>query len=145
MAQAASLAEKVAGVTAVFQDYSTTFTDRSNGVAAHWTASKTRGLAIGTLGWRVPQDELDAAGRQARLKALSSLRREAPAAAQTLGLSVAGYQSVDLSGGPTPIFGRPRPMMAMAAMVPPIATADSRDVTADVILADRPASVPTPR
>jgi predicted secreted protein len=169
MDQAAARAEKVAGVTAVFQDYSTTFTDRSNGVAAHWTASQTLelrgkaadsllvlvgqlqtlGLAIGNLGWQVPQDELDAVGRHARLKALSSLRQEATAAAQILGLIVAGYKCVDLSGRPTPIFGGPRPMMAMAAMAPPMATADAQDVTAtvtaDIVLADKPSSIPTPR
>jgi hypothetical protein len=152
MAQAATRADKVAGVTAVFRDYSTTFIDRSNNVPAHWTASQTLelrgkaaesllslvgqlqtlGLSIGNLGWQAPSDELDAAGRQARLKSLSSLRQEATAAAQTLGLAVAGYQTVDLSGGPTPIFGRPRPMMATAAMAVPMATADSRDVTATV-------------
>ena len=169
MDQAAARAEKVAGVTAVFQGYSTTFTDRSNGVAAHWTASQTLelrgkaadsllvlvgqlqtlGHAIGNLGWQVPQDELDAVGRQARLKALSSLRQEATAAAQILGLIVAGYKCVDLSGGPTPIFGGPRPMMATAAMAPPMATADAQDVTAtvtaDIVLADKPSSIPTPR
>jgi uncharacterized protein YggE len=161
MAQAASRVEKAAGVTVVFRDYATSFTDRSNGVAAHWTASQTLelrgkvadsllplvgqmqtlGLAIGNLGWQVPQDELDAAGRQARLKALSSLRQEAVAAATTLGLSVAAYQSIDLSGGPIPVVDRPRSMMAMAAMAPPITTADPQDVTAtvtaDVILASK--------
>lgn len=152
MAQAASRVEKAAGVTIVFRDYATSFTDRSNGVAAHWTASQTLelrgkvadsllplvgqlqtlGLAIGNLGWQVPQDDLDAAERQARLKALSSLRQEAAAAAQTLGLTVVSYQSVDLTGGPVTIFARPRPMMAMAAIAPPMATADTQDVSATV-------------
>ena len=164
MAQAAARAEKVVGVTAVFQDYSTSFIDRSNGGAAHWIASQTLelrsksadallalagqlqalGLSIGNLGWQVPQDELDAAGRKARLEALSSLHQEAAAAAKVLGLEVAAYEAVDLSGGPAPIFNGPRPMMAAMAMPAPIATRDSQAVTAtvtgDIILKSPPGS-----
>ena len=36
MAEASGLAGKVPGVQAVFQDYSTSFVDRANGVPAHW-------------------------------------------------------------------------------------------------------------
>jgi uncharacterized protein YggE len=154
MAQASNLAGKVPGLKAVFQDYSTSFIDRSNGVPAHWIANQTLelrgtnseallslvaqlqglGMTIGNLGWQVPQDEMDAAGRKARLEALTKLRQEASDAAGTLGMSVAGYQDIDLTGGsspPTPFFARPRPMM-MAAMAAPIATPDAQDVTATV-------------
>ena len=41
MAQASGLAGKVSGVQAVFQDYSTSFVDRANGVPAHWLANQT--------------------------------------------------------------------------------------------------------
>jgi uncharacterized protein YggE len=113
MAQASGLAGKVSGVQAVFQDYSTSFVDRANGVPAHWLANQTLevrstgsealltlvgqlqglGLTIGNLGWQVPQDVLDAAGRKARLEALSKLRQAASDAASALGLTVAGYQA----------------------------------------------------
>jgi uncharacterized protein YggE len=106
------------------------------------------GLTIGNLGWQVPQDVLDAAGRKARLEALSQLRQEASDAANTLGLTVAGYQDIDLTGGnnpPTPLFARPRPMM-MAAMAAPIAKPDAQTVTetvaADVLLRVTPAPLP---
>lgn len=167
IAQASGLAGKVTGIKVVFQDYSTSFIDRANGVPAHWIANQTLemrgtnseallalvgqlqglGLTIGNLGWQVPQDDLDAAGRTARLEALTTLRQEATGAAQALGLTVAGFQSVDLSGGPAPLFGRPRPMMAMAAMAPPIATPDAQNVTetvsADVVLRNGPAAQPS--
>jgi uncharacterized protein YggE len=160
MDQASGLAGKVSGVQAVFQDYSTTFIDRANGVPTHWLANQTLevrstdsealltlvgqlqglGLTIGNLGWQVPQDDLDGAGRKARFEALSRLRQEASDAASALGLTVAGYQDIDLTGGnspPTPFFARPRPMM-MAAVAAPIATPDaqtvSETVAADVIL-----------
>ena len=154
MAQASGLAGKVSGVQAVFQDYSTSFVDRADGVPAHWLANQTLevrstdseelltlvgqlqglGLTIGNLGWQVPQDDLDAAGRKARFEALSKLRQEASEAASALGLTVAGYQDIDLTGGnspPTPFFARPRPMM-MAAMAAPISTPDSQSVSATV-------------
>jgi len=154
MAQASGLAGKVSGVQAVFQDYSTSFVDRANGVPAHWLANQTLevrstdsealltlvgqleglGLTIGNLGWQVPQDDLDAAGRKARFEALSKLRQEASEAASALGLTVAGYQDIDLTGGnspPTPFFARSRPMM-MTAMAAPIATPDSQSVSATV-------------
>jgi uncharacterized protein YggE len=164
MAQASGLAGKVSGITAVFQDYSTSFVDRANGVPAHWVANQTLevrgtdseaeltlvgqlqglGLTIGSLGWQVPQDALDAAGRRARLEALSSVRQEAAEAASALGMAVAGYQDIDLTGGnapPTPFFARPRPMM-MAAMAAPISTPDAQSVAAtvaaDVILKAAP-------
>lgn len=164
MAQAAARAEKIGDVTTVFQDYSTSFIDRSSGVAAHWIASQTLelrgksadgllalvgqlqalGLSIGNLGWQVPAAEWDAAGRKARLEALASLRQEAAAAAKILGLEVAAYETVDLSGGPTPIFNGPRPMMAAMAMPAPMATRDSQTVTAtvtgDIILKRPPGS-----
>jgi uncharacterized protein YggE len=102
------------------------------------------GLSLGNLGWQVPQDEADAAGRKARLEALAALRQEALSAAQTLDLSVQGYQSVDLTCGPSPIFSpgaMPQAQMA-AAMAPPLASADSQNVSAtvsaDVILATKP-------
>jgi uncharacterized protein YggE len=160
MAQANHLAGKVAGIVAVFQDYSTDFVDRADGVPAHWEASQTLeirgqsgeavlglvgqlqalGLSVGNLGWQVPQDQADAAGRKARLQALAALRQEALAAAQILGLSVQGYQSVDLTGGPSPILS-PAPMQ-MAAMAPPLASANSQDisatVSAEVILTAKP-------
>ena len=90
------------------------------------------GLTIGNLGWQVPQDEMDAASRRARLRGASKLRlgggrRQRP----LLGLSIAGYQDIDLTGGavpPTPFYARPRPMM-MAAMAAPIATPDAQNVT----------------
>jgi uncharacterized protein YggE len=95
------------------------------------------GLSLGNLGWQVSQDQADAAGRKARLQALAALRQEALAAAQTLDMSVEGYQSVDLTGGPSPILS-PAPMQMEAAMAPPLASADSQNisatVTADVIL-----------
>ena len=91
---------------------------------------------------------MDAAGRKARLEALSQLRQEASDAANTLGLTVAGYQDIDLTGGnnpPTPLFARPRPMM-MAAMAAPIAKPDAQTVTetvaADVLLRVTPAPLP---
>ena len=157
MAQANRLAGKAPGIVTIFQDYSTDFVDRADGVPAHWEASQTLeirgqsgeavlglvgqlqalGLSLGNLGWQVPPDEADAAGRKARLQALASLRQEALAAAQTLDLSVEGYQSVDLTGGPSPIL-IPAPMQTEAAMAPPLASADSQNisatVTADVIL-----------
>jgi uncharacterized protein YggE len=157
MAQANLLAGKVSGINAVFQDYSTNFVDNTDGVPAHWEASQTLeirghsgevvlglvgqlqaiGLALGNLGWQVPPDEADAAGRKARLQALASVRQEALAAAQTLDLSVEGYQSVDLTGGRSPILS-PAPMQMEAAMAPPLASADSQNisatVSADVIL-----------
>jgi uncharacterized protein YggE len=160
MAQASGPASKVADIKAVFQDYSTNFIDRANAVPAHWIAYQTLelrgkdseallalvgqlqglGLTIGNLGWQVPQDEMDAASRRARLAALARLREEAADAASTLGLSIAGYQDIDLTGGavpPTPFYARPRPMM-MAAMAAPIATPDAQNVTqtvaADVFL-----------
>lgn len=170
MAQASAVAGKEAGLTAVFQDYSTSFIDRANGVAAHWIANQTLelrgkdseavlaliaqlqglGLTIGNLGWQVPQDEMDVASRRARLGALTTLRQEAADAAATMGLSIAGYQNIDLTGGaipPTPLYARPRPvMMAVAAMAPPIATPDSQSVSAsvsaDVLLAKANASTP---
>jgi len=152
MAKASTSADKVAGVTAAFQDYSTTFVDRSTGVAAHWVASQTLelrgktadvllalvgqlqalGLSVGNLGWQVPDAELDAAGQKARLEALVSLRQEAAAAAKALGLEVAGYSTIDLTSGPTPIFNGPRPMMATMAMPAPMATRDDQAVTATV-------------
>jgi uncharacterized protein YggE len=156
MARADHLAGKVPGIVTDFQDYSTDFVDAANGVPAHWEASQTLeirghsgemvlglvgqlqaiGLSLGNLGWQVPPDEADAAGRKARLQALARLRQEALAAAQTLDLSVEGYQSVDLTGGPSPILS-PAPAQ-MAAMAPPLASADSQDisatVSADVIL-----------
>jgi uncharacterized protein YggE len=160
MAQASGLAGKVSGLKAVFEDYSTSFIDRSNGVLAHWIANQTLelratnsealltlvaqlqglSLTIGNLGWQVPQDEMDAANQKARLDALSKLRQEASDAAGALDMVVAGYQDIDLTGGnnlPTPFFARPRPMM-MAAMAAPIATPDAQTVTetvtADVLL-----------
>jgi len=78
------------------------------------------------------------------LPALSSLRQEAAGAATTLGLPIAGYQSIDLSSGPIPVFERPRPVMVMAGMARPISTTDPQDVmatvTADVILASKSGS-----
>jgi len=157
MARANLLAGKVPGIVAEFQDYSTDFVDAANGVPAHWEASQTLeirghsgetvlglvgqlqafGLSLGNLGWQVSQDQADAAGRKARLQALAALRQEALAAAQTLDMSVEGYQSVDLTGGPSPILS-PAPMQMEAAMAPPLASADSQNisatVTADVIL-----------
>jgi uncharacterized protein YggE len=165
MAKANRLAGKVSGITAVFEDYSTDFIDQANGVPAHWEASQTLeisgqsgdailglvgqlqalGLSLGNLGWQVPQDETDAAARKARLEALAALRREALAAAQTLGVSVQGYQAVDLSGGPSPIFS-PAPMQ-MEAMAPPLAAAGAQNITAtvsaDIILA--PAAPTSPQ
>ncbi len=77
---------------------------------------------------RTYPDQADAVGRKARLQALASLRQEALAAAQTLDLSVEGYQSVDLTGGPSPA-----PMqMEAAAMAPPLASADSQNISATV-------------
>jgi uncharacterized protein YggE len=168
MARADLLADKVPGIVAEFQDDSTDFVDAANGVPAHWEASQTLeirghsgevvlglvgqlqaiGLSLGNLGWQVPQDEADAAGRKARLQALASLRQEALAAAQTLDLSVEGYQSVDLTGGPSPILS-PAPMQMEAAMAPPLASADSQNisatVSADVILtAKSPAAKESP-
>jgi hypothetical protein len=76
------------------------------------------------------------------------LRAEAAHAAQTLGLAVAGYQSVDLSGGSTPIFGQAQsaPAPLMAAMAPPLAAASSQDITATVsagvVLSPAPNSSP---
>lgn len=154
MAQASGIAGNVSGLKAVFQDYSTSFIDRASGVPAHWIANQTLelrgkdseallalvgqlqglGLTIGNLGWQVPPDEMDAAGRKARLDALNKLRQEAIDAAATLGMSVVGYQDIDLTGGstpPTPFFARPRPMM-MAAMAAPIATPDTQSVSATV-------------
>ena len=151
MARADLLAGKVPGIVTDFQDYSTDFVDAANGVPAHWDASQTLeirgylgevvlglvgqlqaiGLSLGDLGWQVPPDEADAAGRKARLQALASVRQEALAAAQTLDMSV------DLTGGPSPILS-PAPMQMEAAMAPPLASADSQNisatVTADVIL-----------
>lgn len=163
MAQANSLAGKVPGIVTVFEDYSTDFVDKSPGVPAHWEASQTLeirghsgevvlslvgqlqalGLSLGNLGWQVPQDEQDAATRKVRLQALATLRQEALAAAQVLGLYVQGYQSVDLTGGQSPIFSPgPQPMQMAAAMAPPLASADPQDisatVTANVILAAKP-------
>jgi uncharacterized protein YggE len=155
MAQASGLARKVSSVQTVFQDYSTSFVDRANGVPAHWIANQTLevrgtdsetlltlvgqlqglGLTIGNLGWQVPLADLDAAGRKARLEALSKLRQEASDAANVLGMSVAGYQDIDLTGGsspPTPFFARSHPMMMAAAMAAPIATPDSQSVSATV-------------
>lgn len=154
MARAQAIAGRIPGVTAVFADYETDFTAAGNGVPAHWEASQTLalsghagetvldlagqlqalGLTIGSLGWQVSPDQADAAGRNARLAALAMLRAEAVQAAQTLGLAIAGYQSVDLSGGPTPIFGQAQsaPAPLMAAMAPPLASASSQDVTATV-------------
>jgi uncharacterized protein YggE len=90
-----------------------------------------------------------AAGRKARLEALSKLRQEASDAAGALGMSVAGYQDIDLTGGsnpPTPFFPRPRPMMMAAAMAAPIATPDAQTITetvaADVLLRVTPAQSP---
>ncbi len=168
MAQANRIAGKVPRIVTIFQDYSTDFVDAANGVPAHWEASQTLeirghsgemvlglvgqlqaiGLSLGNLGWQVPPDEADAAGRKARLQALASLRQEALAAAQTLDLSVEGYQSVDLTGGPSPILS-PAPMQMAAAMAPPLASADSQDisatVSADVILvATSPATKESP-
>ncbi len=150
MARADLLAGKVPGIVTEFQDYSTDFVDAANGVPAHWDASQTLeirghsgemvlglvgqlqaiGLSLGNLGWQVPPDEADAAGRKARLQALASVRQEALAAAQTLDLSVEGYQSVDLTGGRSPILS-PAPMQ-MAAMAPPLASADSQNISAIV-------------
>lgn len=165
MAQASGLASKVSALKAVFQDYSTSFIDRADGVPAHWIANQTLelrgkdseallalvgqlqglGLTIGNLGWQVSQDEMDAAGQRARLEALTKLRQEASDAASTLGLSIAGYQDIDLTGDgipPTPLYARPGRMMMAAAMAPPIATPDAQNVTetveADVLL--RPAA-----
>ena len=157
MARADHLAGKVPGIATDFQDYSTDFVDAANGVPAHWDASQTLeirghsgemvlglvgqlqsiGLSHGNLGWQVPPDEADAAGHKARLQALAALRQEALAAAQTLDLSVEDYQSVDLTGGRSPILS-PAPMQMEAAMAPPLASADSQNisatVSADVIL-----------
>ncbi len=168
MAQASALAAKVADVKAVFQDYSTSFIDRADGVPAHWIANQTLelrgkdseallalvgqlqglGLTIGNLGWQVPQDKLDAASRQARLEALTKLRQDAADAASAMGLSIVGYQDIDLTGGanpPVPIFAPARPMM-MAAMAAPIATPDAQTVTetvaADAILQQPTAPAP---
>jgi uncharacterized protein YggE len=162
MAQANRIAGKVPRIVTIFQDYSTDFVDRADGVPAHWEASQTMeirgqsgeavldlvgqlqaiGLSLGNLGWQVLPDEADAVGRKARLQALASLREEAFAAAQTLDLSVEGYQSVDLTGGRSPILS-PAPMQ-MAAMAPPLASADSQNVSAtvfaDVILTAKPQS-----
>jgi len=41
MAKANLLAGKVAGVTVVFEDYSTDFVEQTNGVPAHWEAAQT--------------------------------------------------------------------------------------------------------
>jgi len=151
MARADLLAGKVPGIVTEFHDYSTDFVDAANGVPAHWDASQTLeirghsgemvlslvghlqaiGLSLGNLGWQVPPDEADAAGRKARLQALASLRQEALAAAQTLDLSVEDHQSVDLTGGPSPILS-PAPMQMEAAMAPPLASANSQDITATV-------------
>jgi uncharacterized protein YggE len=151
MARADHLAGKVPGIVSIFQDYSTAFVDKADGVPEHWDASQTLeirghsgemvlglvgqlqaiGLSLGNLGWQVPPDEADAAGRKPRLQALASLRQEAVAAAQTLDLSVEGYQSVDLTGGPSPILS-PAPMQMEAAMAPPLASADSQNISATV-------------
>jgi uncharacterized protein YggE len=154
MAQASRLAGKVTGVTAVFQDYTTNFSDRAGSNPAHWSVSQTielrgtnaedllglvgslqgQGLTISYLGWQVPPNDLDAAGRRARLQALNSLRQEVGQAAGTMGMSIAGYQDIDLTGGttPPPLFPRPRPMMMAAAMASPLATPDVQSVTATV-------------
>jgi uncharacterized protein YggE len=170
MAKVQAIAGRTRDVTAIFEDYETDFVDAANGVSTHWEASQTLevsghsgevilglvgqmqalGLTLGNLGWQVPQDQADAAGRKARLAALASLRAEAAQAAQTLGLSVGGYQSIDLTGGPTSIFnqrkGGPVPQMA-AETAPPLASTDAQDITAtvsaDVVLAQ--ATVPSPK
>jgi uncharacterized protein YggE len=122
VAQANVLAGKVPGIIALFQDYETYFVERAPGVPGHWEGSHTleisglsgeevlglvgqlqgMGLTLGNLGWQVGQDEQDAAARKARLQALATLRREAEESARTLGLFVQGYQSVDLTSGPSP-------------------------------------------
>ena len=146
-------------------DYSISFIDRAAGVPAHWIASQSLelrgkddvavlvlvgqlqelGLTIGSLGWQVPQEGLDAAGRHARLAALASLREEAGEAASALGLVVDRYQAIDLSGGPRPVFDGPRPMMAAVAMASPMATPDAQQVTATVtadVVLTRPRGLP---
>ena len=79
------------------------------------------------------------AGGRASQRLPGSGRRR-PTQLPRLGLSIAGYQDIDLTGGavpPTPFYARPRPMM-MAAMAAPIATPDAQNVTrtvaADVFL-----------
>jgi uncharacterized protein YggE len=160
MARADLLPGKVPGIVTGFQDYSTEFVNEANGVPAHWEASQTLeirghsgevvlglvgqlqtlGLSLGNLGWQAPQDEVDAAARNARSEALATLQQEALGAAHTLGRSVQGLRSVDLTGGPSPNFslGPVRQVQMAAAMAPPLASADSQDirvtVSADVIL-----------
>jgi hypothetical protein len=166
MAKAQTIAGKTPRVTAVFEDYETDIVAAANGVPAHWEASQTLelrghsgdallalaghmqalGLSIGNLGWQVQPDQANAAGRKARLAALATLRAEPAQAAQTLGLSVQGYQSVDLTGGPSPILnpGPMRQVQMAAAMAPPLASASSQDITAtvsaDVVLSPAPNS-----
>ena len=140
MAKAKAIAGKMPGVIAVFEDYETDFSAVANELPAHWETSQTLelsvpsgdivlaltgqlqalGLSISNLGWQVPQDQADAADRKARLAALATVRAEATQFAQTLGLSL-GYQSIDLTGGTSPIFssGQGAPVPQMAAMALP--------------------------
>jgi uncharacterized protein YggE len=153
MAQAKKLTEGTPGVTVSFLDYTASYVDAAQGQPARWIASQTLeirgeagetvldlvgrlqaiGLAVGDLGWQVPAEQAEAARRDATIKALTALRQEAAAAAAVLGLQVAGYHSIDLSGGPMPMPMRASRMMAAAAGMPsPQATAQPQDITATV-------------
>ena len=154
MAEAKALASASRGIDVVFEDYSTNYVEEKGRNPAYWTASQTVelrgqsgeavldlvgrlqaiGLTINGLDWQVPDEQANAAGREAAIKALTTLRQQAAAAAKALDLHVQGYRSVDLSSGPFPIAPMPRfgAAQMVAAMPPPQAIAQTRDITVTV-------------
>lgn len=158
------------GIKAAFRDYSVQFVDAK---PAHCTAQQTLelrggdsealldligrlqslGLAIGSLDWQVSADHAQQAYRDATLAALKRLRTEATDAAAALGMQIDRFQTVRLGDEPRPIPFSPGRIIAPAAMaapmLPPRATREQQDITAevsaDVVLrATRAARNPTP-
>ncbi|HTR17818.1 MAG TPA: SIMPL domain-containing protein [Acetobacteraceae bacterium] len=152
MQRALQVARTVPGVSTVFRDYSATLTEDH---PPRWAAQQTLelrgrdgdtllelvgrlqglGLVIGGLTWQVSPEHAATARQEAVIAALRTLRQNAAADAEALGLAVDGLQDVRVGSGLMPLAGRvqPRGMVAMAAaMPPPNATPEAQDVTAEV-------------
>ena len=107
-------------------------------------ALQQRGLAVGTLGWRLSRDAQRTAHQAATDQVLRALRSRAENAATQLGMRFDQFKDIRLdSAGPPPMVPRAIVGMAMtsAGSVPPAAVAEDVPVSAtaeaDVLLQPR--------
>ena len=165
MQDALARARQVAGVTASSGGYGVWRTGPTpQDRAERWQASQTlnltshdgpallilvgdlqqKGLAVGSLGWRLSADTERKAHQEATRKALAALRGRVEEAAELLNLRFDQFKDVRLdNAAPQPVFRAMPTQMAMAAASAPPPTAAPEDVPvsataeADAILLPR--------